>query len=162
VTFERHHMTGLSHLKGIDIKQAADNCVRAVFDPPLAEWPGAGVYQLRVHLGSAIRVTVGRLGRFVFPEGTYIYTGRASRGLCARVLRHVDGGHRRHWHIDHFLVHPHVRVEHVVLASPDPEAECTVNQATGVDAITVVPGFGSSDCRHGCPAHLWLKSTGPS
>jgi hypothetical protein len=32
---------------------------------------------------------VGALGVIHFTEGTYIYTGRAARGLRARVLRHV-------------------------------------------------------------------------
>jgi Uri superfamily endonuclease len=121
----------------------------------------------------AIRVRVGRLGTFRFPAGLYVYTGRAARGLRARVLRHLrwcQGRPRRpyhppsthgrdgrttppkHWHIDYLLARREVHVERVVLASPDPGDECAVNQA--VPGMAVVPGFGASDCRECCRAHL--------
>jgi len=131
------------------------------FDPPLEDWPDAGVYQVRVRIRRGARIVVGRLGRFVFPAGVYVYTGRAPRGLRARVLRYVNGSSRQHWHIDYLLAHRRVHLERVSLASPDPEAECAINQATGVDAVAKVPGFGASECRWGCPAHLWFVSEVP-
>jgi len=129
----------------------------------------------------AIRVRVGRLGTFRFPPGTYVYTGRAARGLQARVRRHVRWCHGRagreasgcthgrsrragtrgtrqerarpkFWHIDYLLARREVHVERVVLASPDPGNECAVNQT--VRGMAVVPGFGASDCRQRCRAHL--------
>jgi hypothetical protein len=51
----------------------------APYNPPLDEWPDVGVYQLWIRLNRNARITVGRLGRFVFPAGMYVYTGRASR-----------------------------------------------------------------------------------
>ena len=154
--FRRALHEAASHVEDIDIRRPPHSCMQVVLDPPLEEWPDAGVYQLWVRLCSRARVTVGQLGRFVCPAGAYVYTGRAARGLRARVARHVNGADRMHWHIDYLLAHRRVRVERVVLVSPDPEAECAVNQATGVDAVAVVPGFGASDCRDGCPTHLWL------
>jgi Uri superfamily endonuclease len=129
----------------------------------------------------AIRVQVGRLGMFRFPAGTYVYTGRAARGLRARVRRHLRGCHGRtgreasgcthgrsrragtrgtgqdrvpakFWHIDYLLARREVHVERVVLASPDPGNECAVNQT--VRGTAVVAGFGASDCRQRCRAHL--------
>ncbi len=127
-----------------------------VFDPPAERWPAQGVYQLHVRVSAAVTVTVGRLGRFRFPAGHYVYTGRASRGLLARVRRHVTGGRRRHWHIDYLLATRGVTIERVALVSPDPEAECSCNLATGRSASVAAPGFGASDCRAGCGTHLWL------
>ena len=129
---------------------------------PLECWPDRGVYQLWLRVESEAAVTVGRLGRFVFSRGVYVYTGRASRGLRARVARHINGATRKHWHIDYLLAHPKVRLTWVVLASPDPEMECPVNQAIGRQGQCLVPGFGASDCRNGCPAHLWYLPQGRS
>jgi hypothetical protein len=59
------------------------------FTPALDAWPDAGVYQLWIELRRPVKVCVGALGEIHFARGTYIYTGRASRGLRARVLRHT-------------------------------------------------------------------------
>jgi Uri superfamily endonuclease len=127
----------------------------ARFTPALDTWPDAGVYQLRIRLRRTVILRVGGLGRVRFAAGTYIYTGRAARGLRARVLHHVRGSRCRHWHIDYLLANPAAHVVRVVLASAKPDDECRVNAATGCDAVAAVPGFGASDCRSGCPAHLW-------
>lgn len=124
------------------------------FVPPLAEWPAAGVYQLWLRVSAAACPRVGRLGRCRLAPGLYVYTGRAARGLRARVRRHAGRRRRAHWHIDYLLNHPRVRLECVVLVSPDPDAECTVNQTCPVEGTPVLPGFGASDCRSGCRSHL--------
>jgi Uri superfamily endonuclease len=128
-----------------------------MFDPPLETWPDAGVYQVWLRITTDLNVTVGRLGRFFFRAGNYVYTGRAARGLRARVLRHAQGPRRKHWHIDYLVTHPQIRIERVVLASPNPEMECFVNQSVGKTGRCVAPGFGASDCRDGCMAHLWRR-----
>lgn len=124
----------------------------AICDPPLANWPDDGVYQLWLWVSVTIRVRVGRLGVFRFPAGTYVYTGRAARGLRARVRRHIRGARYQHWHIDYLLARREVRLERVTLAAADARDECAVNQATR--GTVVVPGFGASDCRQRCRAHL--------
>lgn len=126
-----------------------------VFDPPADSWPLRGVYQLHVRVSAAISVTIGRLGRFRFPAGRYVYTGRASRGLLPRVCRHVRGARRRHWHIDYLLAAPGVRIERVVLASANPDDECLCNRRVARGGDAPAPGLGASDCRAGCKAHLW-------
>ena len=128
--------------------------------PALADWPDAGVYQLWLRVSGAIRVRVGRLGTFRFPAGWYVYTGRAARGLKARVLRHIRSNHGRdgrttppkHWHIDYLLARREVHVMRVTLASRNPDDECVVNQAT--PSYLCLPGFGASDCRRQCGTHL--------
>ena len=127
-----------------------------VFKPPLAAWPDAGVYQLWLRVTTARRIRVGRLGRFLFPAGLYVYTGRASRGLRARVARHAGRSRVKHWHIDYLLASQTVRLEKIVLVSQNSAAECPLNQSVGEGAAWPVPGFGSSDCRASCKAHLWL------
>lgn len=120
--------------------------------PALADWPDAGVYQLRLRVSVALRLTVGRLGRWALPAGDYVYTGRAARGLRARVRRHLRGARCRHWHIDYLLAQRAVQVTEVWLASRCADEECVVNQRT--QGRVVIPGFGASDCRRGCGAHL--------
>jgi Uri superfamily endonuclease len=126
-----------------------------VFAPALDAWPDAGVYQLWIRLHRPVVLRVGSFGRVRFAAGTYVYTGRAARGLRARVLRHVRGGKHRHWHIDYLLASRAMHIEHVMLASTNPEDECRVNMATGCNAVVAVLRFGASDCRSGCPTHLW-------
>ena len=104
---------------------------QVIFDPPFEDWPDAGAYQLWIRLCRDARVTVGRLGRLLFPAGVYVYTGRASRALRARVLRHIEGGKNKHWHIDYLLAHQQAQVLRVGFASVDPEAECELNQSIG-------------------------------
>jgi Uri superfamily endonuclease len=126
------------------------------FTPAFDVWPSAGVYQLYIRLNRPALLRVGKLGRLRFQAGTYAYTGRAARGLRSRVLRHANGGRRKHWHIDYLLESPAAHIMRVVLASTDPADECRVNRAAATRRWIAIPRFGASDCRSGCPAHLWL------
>jgi Uri superfamily endonuclease len=107
-------------------------------------------YQLLISVDEAMRLRVGRLGTFEFPAGYYIYTGSALRGMAARLKRHLSREKRLRWHIDYLLASPHATVVDIVLFS---EPECVVNQRT--TGAMVAPGFGASDCRAGCGAHLF-------
>lgn len=128
------------------------------YEPALACWPTAGVYQLWLRVSGAVTVTVGRAGRFRFPAGIYVYTGRAARGLVARVTRHAviarrrPSRYRRRWHIDYLLATRSVQLIRIVLVSPRPDDECAANQA--IHGRVTMAGFGASDCRAGCGAHL--------
>lgn len=106
-------------------------------------------YQLLIRIARPLDIAVGKLGRFAFPEGTYVYTGSASRNLEARVARHLRREKTLRWHIDYLLTAPGVSVAEVRRSRVD---ECALNQATGGDIVA--PGFGASDCRHGCGSHL--------
>lgn len=125
------------------------------FLPPIERWPAAGVYQLHLRVSVTIRVRIGRLGRFTFPAGVYVYTGRAARGLAARVRRHVNGAPSKHWHVDYLLARREVRVERVELVSDNPEDECSENLAIRSNSPATAPGFGASDCKAHCGSHLW-------
>ncbi len=111
-----------------------------------------GVYHLILHLAKPVALRVGRLGRFRFAEGYYVYTGSAMDGLEPRLARHRRRRKKPWWHIDYLLR----RAELIaVLGIPTQRRrECERNHRVlslrGAEIIA--PGFGSSDCR--CPAHL--------
>ena len=106
-------------------------------------------YQLRIEVAHPVHCVVGRLGAFDFPAGRYTYTGSARRGFEARIARHLRAEKTLRWHIDHLLGAPGVQVTGVLRSG---RGECALNRAS--PGTVVVPGFGASDCRAGCGAHL--------
>ncbi len=106
-------------------------------------------YQLLIHLKRPVNIVIGALGKQAFAAGDYLYTGSAKRNIEKRVARHCRKRKTKRWHIDYLTSHPAARVTETRLF---PEEECAVNQAAAGE-ITV-PGFGASDCRAGCGAHL--------
>lgn len=112
--------------------------------------PGALSYRLELWCEQALMLTIGALGEHWLPAGRYAYTGSARRHTAARLWRHL--GHRprrRRWHIDYLLEAPGCQVVDVALQRLP---ECRLNRLGG--GAVPVPGFGASDCRAGCGAHL--------
>jgi len=126
------------------VSAGRNNCERA---------PNHRSYQLEIELQRAVRCRIGRLGIFVFPKGRYVYTGSARRNVAARIARHLAKAKRRHWHIDYLLARPEARVRRALSFAA---GECDVNRRTR--GTIAVPGFGSSDCRAGCGAHLKFQA----
>ncbi len=122
----------------------------AVADPSLCS------YQLHIEITRARWLSIGRLGRFRFPAGHYVYTGSARRNLVARVRRHLAREKTLRWHIDYLLAARHAHVRDVSLSR---EAECRLNQR--LPGEIPVPGFGASDCRAGCRSHLRYLGAAP-
>ena len=107
-------------------------------------------YQLVIDVVHPLRgLRVGALGAFDLPAGRYVYTGSARRNFEARIARHLRTEKTLRWHIDYLLAAPGVRVVEVRRSR---RAECAWNRATKGHAV--IPGFGASDCRAGCGAHL--------
>jgi Uri superfamily endonuclease len=106
-------------------------------------------YQLLIDVSRPLRCLIGCLGEFDFPVGRYVYSGSAKRGLDARIARHLRRRKRLHWHIDYLLDAPGVGVVGVVRSR---RGECALNRA--VTGRVLAFGFGASDCRAGCGAHL--------
>jgi Uri superfamily endonuclease len=116
---------------------------------------GPGTYGLVYYRPRDGLKEVGKLGRFTFPAGFYLYVGSAlgPGGLAGRLRRHLSQDKRVHWHVDYlgeqaqaveiWLTQGEERLEHVWAAS--------AGQLPGASAP--VAGFGASDCR--CPAHLY-------
>ena len=109
----------------------------------------ARTYQLIVELRDEVRCRVGKLGVFDFPRGRYVYTGSAKANLQARIDRHLRREKRFHWHIDYLLARPEARIVRVLTSG---RSECALNRSTA--GRVLVGGFGASDCRSGCGAHL--------
>ena len=112
----------------------------------------SGLYQLHITISDIETVDVGRLGRYLFPKGNYIYTGSAKRGLNARIDRHKRSGKKLHWHIDYLLGASTAKITSVDTFEFQEGGECTLNQS--VNGQHIVRGFGSSDCRNKCISHL--------
>ena len=106
-------------------------------------------YQLHIRIAGPLYLTIGRLGRFFFPAGNYVYTGSARRQLEARIARHLRDKKTLRWHIDWLLTAPGACVVGVTRSKL---AECELNQRT-VGKI-LAHGFGASDCRKHCDSHL--------
>ncbi len=104
-----------------------------------------------------MRRVIGRLGLCTLAPGFYVYTGSARRGLEARIARHLRKYKPVRWHIDYVLEARQVRIVGVRRTRL---AECRLNALTR--GRTPVEGFGASDCRSGCRAHLkWVGRLGP-
>ncbi len=106
-------------------------------------------YQLLIEIARPLWVNIGRLGKYDFPAGRYIYTGSAKRNFEARVARHLRREKTLRWHIDYLLAAPGVSIAGVRRYVTD---ECAINQTT--PGRMVVRRFGASDCRMGCGSHL--------
>jgi len=130
-----------------------------------------GSYLLWLNLPLSRGLTVGKLGSFTFPAGDYVYMGsaRGPGGLRARLGRHLRGSGQPHWHIDHLRTAAQVRgfgyqtnTAHasapyfggIPHSSGDKECDWSQRLVAQPEASLPAPGFGASDCRSGCAAHL--------
>lgn len=131
--------------KGMHIAMAPGK-LPAISDP--------GIYTLVLSVPEALQIDVGSLKCRSFPGGYYCYTGSArGPGGLKRVDRHIllSRGEKktRRWHIDYLL--PWASVLEVCITKTAEDLECLIASAIGKE-VSVVPGFGCSDCR--CPGHL--------
>ena len=128
-------------------------------EPTPALTHAKGSYALLLRLDQTAWLQIGRLGRWPFAAGYYLYLGSAlgSGGLAARLRRHLSPVERPFWHIDY------LRRQAVVTAvwvQEDPaRLECAwATLAAQWPNVTIpVPRFGASDCR--CAAHLVYSSS---
>jgi Uri superfamily endonuclease len=118
-----------------------------------------GLYVFLMRLRSPATIEVGALGRFVFPAGWYAYTGQAKRALKKRVERHWAVKKNVRWHIDYLSTAPDSEPVGAVVVPLGVLEECELNRLVGlvVRGPSPAPGFGASDCREKCPAHLWFS-----
>lgn len=119
-----------------------------------------GTYALLFELAQPVEIQAGRLGAIHLPAGFAVYVGSAfgPGGLRARIQRHLRPEKRPHWHIDHLTVlHP---PDDWLIDLSGERLECIWAQhLAGLPGAAIIrPGFGSSDCRFRCPAHLlWFR-----
>jgi Uri superfamily endonuclease len=121
-----------------------------------------GAYILKIEVPRKLALRIGALGELSIPDGQYVYVGSALKNLDQRIARHRRLGEQKtgklHWHIDYLLTHPEIRLL-AIHAFPDGN-ECGISlhisRQKGVTAP--IPRFGASDCKSGCPAHLYHLS----
>lgn len=116
-----------------------------------------GVYLLFFTIPSAVEAEIGKLGRYSFIPGRYVYVGSGMGGVFARVKRHLCGCQCKRWHIDYLLENASDR-KAVIYLTDSKEMECSLSRTVKYTAGSQNPvkGFGSSDC--GCCSHLYLIS----
>ena len=119
----------------------------------------SGLYSISIHMARPVYLQIGALGSFSIPPGFYIYTGSASRNLEKRVERHLSPKKKLRWHIDYLTASVSANPVGAVLIPNGVMTQCQLNQKIGnlTGNRAPVPGFGASDCRAGCPAHLWYS-----
>ena len=128
-----------------------------------------GTYALILFLENNQNIQIGKLGRFKFPKGYYIYVGSAfgPGGLNARLTHHFKPAVKPHWHIDYIkkkAVITNIRIDESGIRLEHQWASILQERK---DATIPVPKFGASDCK--CASHLFhfqdmpvLEELGPS
>jgi len=111
----------------------------------------SGVYVAIFRLAEARDISVGRLGRFRFPDGLYFYAGSGQRNLAARLERHGRKSKPMRWHVDYLSVR--AEMLGAITISGSRERECEIARELGGMFEPAAPGFGASDCR--CGGHLF-------
>ncbi len=123
-----------------------------------------GTYALQLVMNRPISLSIGRLGEFYFSPGEYLYLGSAwgPGGLRARLGHHLRHAGKPHWHID--WLRREAALKTIFYSTQPSRLECLWSQAVLAlpGAFTPAAGFGSSDCRSGCPAHLAVFSSDAS
>ena len=112
-----------------------------------------------IELGRDKDIQIGKLGKFHFPKGYYVYVGSAMNGLDARINRHLrpSSEKKRHWHIDYLL--EHAKVVDVIKIPSEVNIEKDVAQFFANYGKVIAPGFGSSDT--GLETHLFYFEKKP-
>ena len=111
----------------------------------------SGVYIAVFYLAAGSDIQVGRLGRFAFRRGVYLYVGSAQRNLPARLERHGRKTKPMRWHIDYLSAHAEM-LGAITVAGPR-RRECELAKEMAGLFEPAAPGFGTSDCR--CGGHLF-------
>ena len=106
-------------------------------------------YQLFINVTKEINLKVGKLGKFIFPVGSYVYTGSAKKNIDKRIERHLSKKKNLHWHIDYLLNNDAVQI---INTKKSQITECSLNKKT--KGTIIINGFGSSDCNLSCKSHL--------
>jgi len=119
-----------------------------------------GTYTLLILIKENVEVTVGNLGRHNFNRGFYTYTGSAlgknGINLKHRIERHLSNNKKMHWHIDYILSLKESIIVGVIYSILGKDLECIISKKIEDSDLSeiAVKGFGSSDCKSDCRAHL--------
>ena len=105
-------------------------------------------YQLFINVTKEIDLKIGKLGRYLFPVGSYVYTGSAKKNINKRIERHLSKK-KLHWHIDYLLNNDAAQIIDIKKSEM---IECNLNKKT--NGTRIIKGFVSSDCNLCCGSHF--------
>jgi len=111
----------------------------------------SGLYIAVFRLDADRRIRVGRLGRFRFRRGVYLYVGTAQRGRDARLARHARRDKPLRWHVDYLSAN--ATMLGAILVPGGRDGECRVAAELARLYPRAAGRFGASDCR--CAGHLF-------
>jgi Uri superfamily endonuclease len=122
----------------------------------------SGTYVLVFYSALKKQIQIGKLGKFLFSPGFYLYIGSAfgAGGLRARIRCHLRKSKKTHWHIDY--LRSEIDIFEVWFSIQGKKQECYwVSLFESMRGITCpVPKLGSSDCS--CRSHLFYCSQKPN
>lgn len=110
-----------------------------------------GSYILLIELKNNKNIQVGKLGKFTFKKGFYVYIGSALNGLENRIRRHVRKIKKKHWHIDYIL--DYAQIIDVFYKENEKKEECNIANKFEENLENILK-FGCSDCK--CKSHLFF------
>ena len=111
-----------------------------------------GIYTLLIALHTSTTISIGKLGKILFPAGYYAYVGSALNGLESRIARHLRKEKALHWHIDYFL--QKASIEEIIFSVTEKDMEYIIASQL-FQKLNPIPHFGCSDCR--CISHLYYR-----
>lgn len=123
-----------------------------------------GSYLLIMRLEQELAdLAIGRLGRFTFAPGFYLYVGSAfgAGGVRARLAYHARRHKPRpHWHIDYLRAHAALVETWGLVSEVRLEQPWAAVLRDAPELSTPVPRFGASDAAGG--SHLFYAPRRPS
>ncbi len=107
-------------------------------------------YCLQIYLKNPRYIRIGKLGRFYFKRGNYIYVGSAKKNVVKRTGRHRKKKKKKFWHIDYLLQYADVRSVSIG-DLPEEKVAAILSRRMKIPVL----GFGSSDKKS--KAHLFYS-----
>jgi Uri superfamily endonuclease len=124
-----------------------------------------GVYVLIIQVKQPVKVQIKSLGDTEFVPGVWVYVGSAmgtgSTSIKNRLRRHFRKVKTIYWHID-YLLNEDIEIEKAIWAQSEQHLECELAQslASNNEFNAGPKGFGASDCKSGCIAHIFKHQSG--
>ena len=119
--------------------------------------PCKGAYVLLLRLADPVAVTLPKRPQTSLGAGKYLYVGSANGpgGMAARLKRHMSKTKKLHWHVDQLTT----KAAEITALAVEGGNECMLGAAllNSGQYQTILPGFGSSDCRQ-CNSHLLMPA----
>jgi len=136
-------------------------CLNPAVDKKTDLHSKSGTYVVLLFNDSKKKIQIGRLGKFNFNRGYYIYIGSAMGigGIKSRVTRHLKKEKLKQWHLDYLRNSIDIVEIWYYYGSEKKECEWASVFNRLDDYKYPVKGFGSSDCK--CYSHLVYSKKRP-